>query len=113
MQRIEATFALERLDELMNAVLALGVACHMTASEVRFADGRVRHDSQYRGVRYESRWEMRARLEVVVADREAKAVVDLLATRLDDDRKRDEALIITEVDDALRIRTARRGEIAF
>jgi|SRR5215475_6021376 len=113
MQRIEATFPLERLDELMNAVLALRVPCHMTASEVRYADGRVRRHSEYRGVRSESRWEMRARLEVVVANREAKAVIDLLATRLDDDRKRDEALIITEVDDALRIRTARRGEIAF
>ena len=113
MQRIEATFPLDRLDELMNAVLALGVPCHVTASEVRYADGRIRHETQYRGVRQEARWEMRARLEVVVADREAKAVIDLLATRLDDDRKRDEALIITEVDDALRIRTARRGEIAF
>jgi nitrogen regulatory protein P-II 1 len=113
MQRIEATFDKDRLDEIMNAVLALGVPCHLTACEVRYADGRLRHECEYRGVRYAERWEMRARLEVVVADCEAKAVIDLLAGLLDDDRKRDEALLITEVDDALRLRTARRGEIAF
>src|SRR5262249_3104543 len=113
MQRIEATFAAERLDEIMNAVLDLRVPCHMTACEVGDADGRVRHEHEYRGVRSTARWEMRARLEVIVADREAKAVIDLLCARLDDDRKKDEALIITEVDDTLRIRSARRGPIAF
>jgi nitrogen regulatory protein P-II 1 len=113
MQRIEATFDADRLDEIMNAVLALGVRCHITAFEVRYADGRVRHESQYRGVRYTQPWERRGRLEVVIANCEAKAVIDLLVGLLDVDRKGDEALLITEVDDALRIRSARRGEIAF
>jgi nitrogen regulatory protein PII len=113
MQRIEATFDKDRLDEIMNAVLALRVPCHVTACEVRYADGRVRHDCQYRGVNYVAHWEMRARLEVVIANCEAKAVIDLLVGLLDNDSKRDEALLITEVDDALRLRTARRGEIAF
>ena len=113
MQRIEATFDKDRLDEIMNAVLGLGLRCHVTASEVRYADGRVGHARHYRGVRYAEPWEMRARLEVVVANCEAKAVIDLLVGLLDDDRGSDEALLITEVDDALRIRTARRGEIAF
>ena len=113
MQRIEATFDQDRLDEIMNAVLSLGVRCHVTASEVRYADGRVRHECQYRGVRYAVHWEMRSRLEVTVADREAKAVIELLVSLLDDDPRRDEAILVTQVDDALRLRTARRGEIAF
>ena len=78
MQRIEATLDPDYLDETMKAVLSLRVPCQITASEVRYADGLVEHSCQYRGVRYEVAWETRARLEVVVSDREAKSVIGLL-----------------------------------
>jgi nitrogen regulatory protein P-II 1 len=80
---------------------------------VRYADGRVQHSCQYRGVQYEVRWETRVRLEVVVSDREAKSVIELLLTALDKSRKQDDALLISKVDDALRIHTGRSGEFAF
>jgi nitrogen regulatory protein PII len=113
MQRIEATLRPDDLDEIMKAVLNLRVPCHITANEVRYADERVHHGCQYRAVSYEVRWETRARLEVVVADREAKSVIELLSAALDKDRKRDDVLLISKVDDALRVRTARSGEFAF
>ena len=58
-------------------------------------------------MRYAVRWELRARLEVIVADREAKAVIELLVGLLDDDPKRDEALLITR--STTRFGSARRG----
>lgn len=113
MQRIELTFPSEYLDEIMEVVLALHVPCQMTASEVRFADGKISRASQYRGTRYVMRWETRARLEIVVSDKEVESVLGVLVAALDRDRREDTAVLITEVDDALRVRTARRGELAF
>jgi nitrogen regulatory protein P-II 1 len=113
MQRIEATLDVDDLEDVMNTIWRLRVPCQMTASEVRYADDRLTHERQYRGIRYQVHWETRARLEVVIGDKEAESVIGLIAAKLDKDRKRDDALLISEVDDALRIRTARRGEIAF
>jgi nitrogen regulatory protein P-II 1 len=113
MQRIEATVPSQLLDEVMNAILDLRVRCQMTASEVRFADGKIGHVQHYRGTTYATRWEMRARLEIVVSDKEAESVLGVLAAKLDQGRKEDSALLVSEVDDAVRIRTGRRGELAF
>ena len=113
MRKIVAMVPVEQLDEVMRAVLALRVRCQMSASEVRYADGSFTHRQEYRGVRYEVPWETRARLEVVVSDKELESVLGTLAALLDRDRKKDEAILVTEIDDALRIRTARRGAIAF
>ncbi|MFI5317214.1 MAG: P-II family nitrogen regulator [Myxococcota bacterium] len=113
MQRIEATFDIDHLDQVMRAVRSLRVPCHMTASEVRYADEKISHNHQYRGARYEVPWETRARLEVVVSDKEAESVIGVLVASLDKDRKIDDALLISEVGDALRIRSGRRGEFAF
>src|SRR5262249_15396057 len=113
MQKIVAMVPLEELDDVMRAVLALRVRCQMSASEVRYADGTFAHRREYRGAGYEVPWEMRARLEVVVSDKELESVLGTLAARLEGGGKKDEAILVSEVDDALRIRTARRGEIAF
>ena len=113
MQKIVAMVPVEQLDEVMKAVLALRVRCQMSASEVRYADGSFTHRREYRGVAYQVPWETRVRLEVVVSDKELESVLGTLAALLDRDRKKDEAILVTEIDDALRIRTARRGAIAF
>jgi nitrogen regulatory protein P-II 1 len=113
MQKIVAMVPPDFLDEVMKAVLALRVRCQMTATQVRYADGAVLHRQEYRGVSYEVPWETRARLEVVVSDKETESVLGVLAALLDRDRRRDEAILVSDVDDALRIHTARRGEIAF
>jgi len=113
MQRIDATFPSEYLDEIMNLVLDLHVPCQITASEVRYADGKIAHEQQYRGTRFATRWEPRARLEIVVSDKEAESVLGLVVGRLDEKRADDAAVLVTEVDDALRVRTGRRGEFAF
>jgi len=113
MQRIEATFPSEYLEEIINVVLGLHVPCQMTASEVRYADGKIVHVQHYRGTKYMTRWELRARLEIVVSDKEAESVLGVLVNRLDEKRGDDAAVLVTEVDDALRVRTGRRGEFAF
>ncbi|HTO05941.1 MAG TPA: P-II family nitrogen regulator [Myxococcota bacterium] len=113
MQKIVAMVPLDELDEVMRAVLALRVRCQMSATGVRYADGTVTHRQEYRGVSYETPWETRARLEIVVSSKETESVLGTLAGLLDRDRKKDEAILVSEVDDALRVRTARRGEIAF
>jgi nitrogen regulatory protein P-II 1 len=113
MQRIDATFPSEYLDEIMNLVLDLRVPCQLTASEVRYADGKIVRAQQYRGTKYRTRWELRARLEVVVSDKEAESVLGVIVNRLDEKRADDAAVLVSEVDDALRVRTGRRGEFAF
>jgi nitrogen regulatory protein PII len=113
MRKIVAMVPVEQLDDVMKAVLALRVRCQMSAFEVRYADGTFVRRHEYRGVAYEMPWETRARLEVVVSRKELESVLGTLAALLDRDRRKDEAILVTEVDDALRIRTARRGAIAF
>jgi len=113
MQRIEATLPLDSLEEVMNTILDLRLQCQMTATEVRYADGKLSHIQQYRGVTSILRWVRRARLEIVVSNKEAEGVVGVLVGKLDRGGKEDSAVLITEVDDAVRIRTGRRGEFAF
>jgi nitrogen regulatory protein P-II 1 len=113
MQKLVAMVPLDLLDEVMKAVLALRVRCQMSATEVRYADGSISHRQGYRGVSYDVPWETRARLEVVVSDKETESVLGTLAALLDRDRRKDEAVLVCDIDDALRIHTARRGEIAF
>jgi len=113
MQRIEATFPSEYLDEIMNLVLDLHVPCQMTANEVRYADGKIAHKQQYRGTKYVTRWEVRARLDIVVSDKEAESVLGVIVSRLDEKRGDDAAVLVSEVDDAMRVRSGRRGEFAF
>jgi nitrogen regulatory protein PII len=113
MQRVEATFPSELVDEVMRALHRLRVPYQAWATEVRYADEKITHRYHYRGISYSVPWETRIHLEIVIADKELEAVIGLLARMLDIDRKRDDALVITKVDDAYRIGTARRGEIAF
>ena len=113
MQKIVAMVPLDSLDEVMKAVLALRVRCQMSATTVRYADGTFAHRQKYRGLAYDVPWETRGRLEVVVSDKETESVLCTLAALLDRDRTKDEAILVSDVDDALRIHTARRGEIAF
>ncbi|HTO70204.1 MAG TPA: P-II family nitrogen regulator [Myxococcota bacterium] len=113
MRRIQATFPSGLLDEVMDALLDLRLPCQITATETRFADGRIRHEQHYRGTRYVRRWQLRTQLEIVVSDKEAESVLGVLVAKIDRDRRDDSAVLISEVDDALRVRSGRRGEFAF
>lgn len=113
MRRIEATFPGELVDEIMRAIHRLRVPYQARAIEVRYADEKIVHRYHYRGVSYSVPWENRVHLEIVVSDKEVDSIVGLLGRMLDIDQRRDDALLITQVDDAYRVRTARRGEIAF
>ncbi len=113
MTRIETTFESRWLPRVMEVVLALRVPSQMSASEVRFADRGTAHQEIYRGSAYLVPWQVRTRLEILVGDVEAEQVVEAILGVFDEARKADGVVVVSGVEDAIRIRTGQRGDYAL
>ena len=113
MRKVETFFPSEHRDGLMRSLLQLRARCQMAATEVCYADSTTTHKSEYRGVVYQVPWRVQTRLEILVADHDVDAVVDVLATELEKKLGLDALITVSRVDDALHLSTGRRGEIAM
>src|SRR5262249_21537222 len=78
MQKLETTFPTDYCNDVMRAVLRVRARCRMTATDVCFADSSTVHKVQYRGAIYELAWQLKTRLEILVADCDADAVRNAL-----------------------------------
>ncbi|HTO09381.1 MAG TPA: hypothetical protein VMR86_20175 [Myxococcota bacterium] len=113
MQRLETTFPKDHRDSVMQAVLRVRARCRMTASDVYYSDPSTVHTVQYRGTTYQQPWQIRTRLEILVADRDAEAVRDALARSLELELGVETVIASSSVDDALHLPSGRRGENAL
>jgi len=113
MRRIETTFASQWLERVMDAVRTLRVPHQMSASEVRFADRDTAHQEVYRGSTYMIPWQIRTRLEVFVGDKEASDVLDAILGAFDEDPRIDGVVVVSGIEEAIRIRTGQRGDYAL
>jgi nitrogen regulatory protein P-II 1 len=105
---IEAVLDPDQLDPVKEALGLIGVT-GMTACEVKSGDGvESGRTSLFRGMRYAvSR--PKIRLEIVVADDLADAVVRRLVVTANRDRPGDGTIAVLPILDAVRIRTSERG----
>lgn len=101
-----------KLDEVRTALTAAGVQGLMV-SEVRGYGRQSGHTEIYRGAEYEVNFVPKVRLEMVVPDAIAPAVLDALATTARTGKIGDGKVFVLEVAEAMRIRTGETGEEAL
>src|SRR5688572_23075496 len=97
-----------KVDDVRAALTAAGVQ-GMTLSEVRGFGRQGGHTETYRGTEYQLDFVPKAKIEIVVGDEEAGAVVDAIVTSAATGKIGDGKVWIQSIDDIIRIRTGERG----
>jgi nitrogen regulatory protein P-II 1 len=101
-----------KLDDVKQALEALGVQ-GMTVSEVQGYGRQRGHTEVYRGAEYTVSFVPKVRLEVVVDDADALAVVDAVVVAAGTGSIGDGKVWTTPVDEVIRVRTGERGPEAL
>jgi nitrogen regulatory protein P-II 1 len=112
MKKIEAVIQPFRLDDVKDALIKIGVE-GMTVSEVRGHGRQKGHTEVYRGAEYRVDLLPKVKLEMVVRDSLANAVVETITTAARTGKIGDGKIFVTAVENAIRIRNGDRGESAL
>jgi len=111
MKKIEAIIKPFRLDDVREALMELGVS-GMTATEVKGFGRQKGHTELYRGAEYVVDFLPKMKIEVVVADDEADAVVEAILKSAKTGKIGDGKIFVMDVERAIRIRTGEEDESA-
>jgi nitrogen regulatory protein P-II 1 len=108
MKKIEAVIRHFKLEEVKDALTRAGVH-GMTVSEVRGFGRQKGHKEQYRGAEYTVDFLPKVKMEVVVDDADAKKVIDTILQTARTGQIGDGKIFVTNLDEAIRIRTGETG----
>jgi nitrogen regulatory protein PII len=111
MKKIEAIIKPFKLEDVKNAVSALGVE-GMTVSDVKGFGQQKGHTEIYRGSEYTVDFVPKIKIEIVVADGVADQVVQQICKAAKTGKIGDGKVFVSPVLDAVRIRTGEHGEEA-
>ena len=112
MKKIEAVVRHFKLDEVRNALTEQGIH-GITVSEVHGYGRQKGHTEMYRGTEYEVEFVPKTKLETVVSDGAAQGVVDAIIRAARTGQVGDGKVFVSEVAEAVRIRTGECGEAAL
>ncbi|MEN3002550.1 MAG: P-II family nitrogen regulator [Armatimonadota bacterium] len=112
MKRIECIIRPIRFEAVKEALNEIGVY-GMTVTDVRGFGRQQGHTEKYRGSTYTINLLPKLKLEVVVPDERVEEVVSAIIEAARTGEIGDGKIFITEVLDAVRIRTGERGEAAL
>ncbi len=111
MKRIEAIIRPEKLEAVVAALEAIGHS-GMTATDVR-GHGRQRGMKElFRGREYEVRFIPKVRIEIVVRDAFAEKAVEAIIATSKTGQIGDGKIFVSDIADAIRVRTGERGDQA-
>ena len=111
MKLITAIIKPHKVDDVKDAVKAAGVA-GMTVAEVKGFGRQGGHTEVYRGAEYVVDLLPKVRLEMVVADEDARSIADVIVSSAKTGKIGDGKVWISTVDEVIRIRTDERDEDA-
>ncbi len=111
MKKIEAIIKPHKLEAAKAALTQIGVQ-GMTVSEVRGFGRQKGHKEQYRGAEYTVDLVPKVKLEVVVADGTADAVVLAVSRATRTGEIGDGKIFVYPLESAVRIRTGEKGDAA-
>lgn len=109
MKKIEAIIKPFKLDEVKSALAQLGVA-GMTVMEVKGHGHQRGHTELYHGSEFTNEFLPKLKIDLVVADSLAEAVVDAIVHAARTGKIGDGKVFVSTIDQAVRIRTNERGE---
>jgi nitrogen regulatory protein P-II 1 len=112
MQKVEAIIKPFKLDEVKEALNAIGIQ-GITVSEVKGFGRQKGHTELYRGAEYVVDFLPKIKLEVVVPDDMVSKVVDAIQSSANTGRIGDGKIFVVQVLEAVRIRTGDRGDEAI
>ncbi|MBU0559476.1 MAG: P-II family nitrogen regulator [Bacteroidetes bacterium] len=112
MKKIEAIIRPFKLDEVKEALLELGIR-GMTITEVRGYGRQKGHKETYRGSEYQIEFVPKLKIEIIVADKLSEKVVEAILENAKTGQVGDGKIFISDVQDAIRIRTHESGSDAL
>ncbi|MDZ4170421.1 MAG: P-II family nitrogen regulator [Coriobacteriia bacterium] len=112
MKKIEAVIKPHKLDEVKEALNALGIA-GMTVTDVRGYGRQKGHTEVYRGAEYTVNFVPKVKIEIVVDDDIASAAEQAILVAARTEKIGDGKIFTIDVDAAVRIRTGERGPEAL
>ena len=111
MKKIEAIIKPFRLEEVKEALAAIGVQ-GMTVSEVKGFGRQKGHTEIYRGSEYTVDFLPKMKIEIVVADSQTEPAVEAITRAAKTGKIGDGKVFVLPVESAVRIRTEETGEQA-
>ena len=108
MKKIEAIIKPFKLEEVKDALTELGVY-GMTVSEVRGFGRQKGHTELYRGAEYSVDFLPKVKIQVLVPDDKVAKVVEVITESAKTGKIGDGKVFVTEVQEAIRIRTDEHG----
>ncbi len=112
MRLIEALIKPFKLDDVREALTSMGIE-GLTVTEARGFGRQKGHTELYRGAEYVVDLLPKVKLEILVRDDTAEAVVEVIISAASTGRIGDGKIFVTPVTDVIRIRTGERGEAAL
>lgn len=112
MKKVEAIIRHFKLEDVKNALTERGIA-GMTVTEVRGFGRQKGHTEMYRGTEYEVDFVPKIKIEVVVPDAKLQTVLDTIMRSAQTGQVGDGKMFVTDLAEAVRIRTGESGESAL
>ena len=112
MKKVEAIIKPFKLDEVKDKLNEIGVK-GITVTEVKGFGRQKGHTELYRGAEYVVDFLPKIKMEIVLADSQAEDVVSGIVKAAQTGRIGDGKIFITNLEEAVRIRTGERGEDAI
>ena len=111
MKKIEAIIKPFKLDEVKSALAEIGIE-GMTAIEVKGFGRQKGHTETYRGSEYTVDFLPKVKLEIVVADAKVAPAIEAIVKAAKTGKIGDGKVFVSNVEQAIRIRTEEKGEAA-
>ncbi len=112
MKKIEAVIKPFKLDEVKDALNAIGVQ-GITVTEVKGFGRQKGHTELYRGAEYVVDFLPKVKIEVIAADNLVPKIIETIEAAAKTGRIGDGKIFVTPVEEVVRIRTGERGEAAI
>ena len=112
MKKIEAIIKPFKLDEVKEALQELGVQ-GMTVLEAKGYGRQKGHTELYRGAEYVVDFLPKIKIEVVIADDQLQAALDVIQTAARTGRIGDGKIFVSDITEVVRIRTGESGAAAI
>jgi len=112
MKKIEAIIKPFKLDEVKEALQAIGIA-GLTVTEVKGFGRQKGHTELYRGAEYTVDFLPKIKMEIVVSDEIAAKTVETIQKAAATGKIGDGKIFVSKLEDIVRIRTGETGESAI
>ena len=111
MKKVEAVIKPFKLDEVREALSAIGVT-GLTVTEVKGFGRQKGHTELYRGAEYVVDFPPKVKVEVVLNEEQVEPVIDAIVTAARTGKIGDGKIFVTNVEHVVRIRTGETNESA-